>query len=135
MSAPANNIPHYTPGRVRKRRATFFTLVFVTLVSGIWLLAASLGRDGLNPLETAMLVVFAPLFYQLSVGFWTAVIGLYVSGRRTADPLNLANALTSAERDAKLTATTAIIMPVYNEDVSRVFDLSVSRGKGQPGAV
>lgn len=122
MSAPANNIPHYTPGRVRKRRATFFTLVLVTLISGIWLLADSLGREGLNPLETAMLVVFAPLFYQLSVGFWTAVIGLYVSGRRTRDPLNLAHSLTDAEREAKLTASTAIIMPVYNEDVSRVFE-------------
>jgi membrane glycosyltransferase len=121
-AAPASNIPHYTPARVRKRRATFFTLVVVTLVIGIWLLADSLGRDGLNPLEIVMLVVFAPLFYQLAVGFWTAVIGLFVSGRRTRDPLNLDRSLTDEERAAKLTASTAVIMPVYNEDVSRVFE-------------
>ncbi|HWB04761.1 MAG TPA: glucans biosynthesis glucosyltransferase MdoH [Verrucomicrobiales bacterium] len=120
--APANNIPRYTPARIRKRRATFFTLVGVTLVIGIWLLADSLSNDGLNPLEIAMLAVFAPLFYQLCVGFWTAFIGLYVSSRRTADPLNLARSLTIEERAAKLTAGTAIIMPVYNEDVSRVFE-------------
>src|SRR5689334_3803649 len=99
-AAPASNIPHYTPARVRKRRATFFTLVVVTLVIGIWLLADSLGRDGLNPLEIVMLVVFAPLFYQLAVGFWTAVIGLFVSGRRTRDPLNLDRSLTDEERAA-----------------------------------
>lgn len=121
-AAPPNNIPRYAPARIRKRRATFFTLVIVTLVTGIWLLGDSLGRDGLNPLETGMLVVFAPLFYQLSVGFWTAVIGLFVSGRRTQDPLNLARSLTPEERAANLNASTAIIMPVYNEDVSRVFE-------------
>ncbi|HEX2750288.1 MAG TPA: glucans biosynthesis glucosyltransferase MdoH, partial [Verrucomicrobiales bacterium] len=121
-AAPANNIPHYTAARIRKRRATFFTLVFVTLVIGIWLLADSLGRDGLNLVEIAMLAVFAPLFYQLGVGFWTALIGLFVSGRRAPDPLNLATSLTFEERTAKLTVGTAIIMPVYNEDVSRVFE-------------
>ena len=121
-TAPANSIPRYTPGRVKKRRATFFTLLWLTLVAGVWLLADSLSRDGLHPLEIAMLVVFAPLFYQLSAGFWTAVIGLYVSGRRHRDPLNLAHALTDTEKSAKLTASTAIIMPVYNEDVSRVFE-------------
>ncbi len=121
-TAPANNIRHYHPVRIRKRRATFFTLVFVTLVAGIWLLGDSLSRGGLNVLEIAMLVVFAPLFYQLSVGFWTAIIGLVVSGRRSRDPLNLATSLTEQERMAKITASTAIIMPVYNEDVSRVFE-------------
>jgi membrane glycosyltransferase len=121
-SAPASNIPRYTPARIRKRRATFFTLVLVTLIIGIWLLGDSLSRDGWNPLEIVMLAVFAPLFYQLSVGFWTAIIGLFVSGRRTQDTLNLARSLTPEEKAAKLTATTAIIMPVYNEDVSRDFE-------------
>ncbi len=121
-SPPPNNIPHYTQGRVSKRRATFFTFVFLTLVAGIWLLADSLMRDGFNVVEIAMLVVFAPLFYQLSVGFWTAVIGLHISAKRSRDPLNLANSLTADERKAPLTASTAIIMPVYNEDVSRVFE-------------
>jgi len=121
-AAPANNIPRYTPGRARKRRATFFTLVFLTLIAGVWLLGDALSAGGFKLLEIAMLVVFAPLFYQLSVGFWTAVIGLYITGRRTPDPLNLARSLTDAERSAKLTASTAIIMPVYNEDVTRVFE-------------
>ena len=85
-TAPASNIPFYTPGRVRKRRATFFTLVFLTLVAGIWLLEDSLSREGLNVLEIAMLAVFAPLFYQLSVGFWTALIGLHVSGAGAQGP-------------------------------------------------
>ncbi len=119
---PPNPLPQYNAATIRKRRTTFFTLVALTLISGLWLLGHVLLRDRqLNWLEVLMLLVFAPLFYQLSVGFWTALIGLYVAGRKT-DPLNLDNSLTPEEADAPIHASTAIIMPVYNEDVSRVFE-------------
>ena len=120
--APASSPAHYSPATIRRRRSTFFTLVLITLVAGLWLMGDTLGRDGLNGVEIAMLAVFAPLFYQLATGFWTALIGLHISGRRAGDPLNLMRSLSDEERGAELTATTAIIMPVYNEDVSRVFE-------------
>ena len=123
MNSPYNPLPHFTPATVRKRRSTFFTLVLLTLISGVWLLGHVMMRDDrLNWLEILMLAVFAPLFYQLSVGFWTAIIGLYISGRKGRDPLNLMHNMTEAERTADIATSTAIIMPVYNEDVSRVFE-------------
>jgi membrane glycosyltransferase len=66
----------------------------------------SLGRHGLNGLEIAMLVVFTPLFYQLSTGFWTAIIGLAVS--RKSDPLTLLNTLSDDDRCADLSASTKV---------------------------
>lgn len=124
MTPPSSStLPSHSRAIIRKRRSTFFAAVFVTVLSGVWLLGATLGRDGLNGVEIAMLAVFTPLFYQLAVGFWTAVIGLFlVAFRRDSDPLDLSNTLTEEERSAKITASTAIIMPIYNEDVSRVFE-------------
>lgn len=119
---PPSNIPGYTGAAIRKRRTTFFAAVSVTLLSGMWLLTASLGRNGYNFIDFIMLGVFAPLFYQLSVGFWTAIIGLYLITFGKKDPLDLSRSLTDQEKQAPVQATTAIIMPIYNEDVSRVFE-------------
>ncbi|MES2708668.1 MAG: glucans biosynthesis glucosyltransferase MdoH [Verrucomicrobiota bacterium] len=119
---PPSNIPGYTAAAIRRRRTTFFGMVLVTLASGMWLLAVSLGRNGFNFIDFAMLAVFAPLFYQLSVGFWTAIIGLYLLTFGKKDPLDLSRSLTEDEKQAPVQASTAIIMPVYNEDVSRVFE-------------
>ena len=119
---PPSNIPGYTPAAIRRRRSTFFAVVGITLMAGVWLLAVSLGRNGYNMIDFIMIGVFTPLFYQLSVGFWTALIGLYLLMRGKKDPFDLSRSLTDGERRAEIGASTAIIMPVYNEDVSRVFE-------------
>ncbi len=119
-------IPQLTPSRLQKRRITFFSLVVLSTLVGVWLLADYLRwtNNKMHGLEWAMLLVFTPLFYQLATGFWLASIGLYVSrsGARGSDPLNLDNSLKSEDFAKPLEATTAIIMPVYNEDVTRVFE-------------
>lgn len=121
-AAPPSSVPGYTPAVIRKRRTTFFAAVLVTLVAGVWLLYVSLARDGLRWSEAGMIAVFVPLFYQLSVGFWTAMTGLALFCRRSPDPLDLSHALTDADRAGPISASTAVIMPVYNENVSRVFE-------------
>lgn len=122
-SAPPNTLAHFNPATIRKRRVTFFSIVTLTCVAGVWLLAHSLAKDGLSGLEIALLCVFTPLFYQLAVGFWTALIGLAILARpHSPDPLDLSKNLTADEMQADITASTAIIMPIYNEDVSRVFE-------------
>lgn len=81
-----------------------------------------LGANGINGWEIAMMVVFLPLYYQLNVGFWTAVIGVWIMNRPTPDPSDLLRSITQEDLDQPLQATTAIIIPVYNEDVTRVFE-------------
>jgi membrane glycosyltransferase len=121
---PVNTIPHLTPSRLHKRRSTFFSLVVLTTVVGVWLLADFLRwtSNKLFGMEWAMLVVFTPLFYQLATGFWLAIIGLQVSRKKEGDPMNLENSLKPEDSDRPIDGTTAIIMPVYNEDVTRVFE-------------
>lgn len=119
---PAHNIPHLNRSRVQKRRATFFSLVLLTTLAGAWLLTDFLARDSLNWLEVGMILVFIPLFYQLATGFWLAMVGLYVSVQPKPDPLDLSKSLKPEEREGPLDGSVAIIMPVFNEDVTRVFE-------------
>jgi membrane glycosyltransferase len=69
-----------------------------------------------------LLVVFIPLYYQLNVGFWTALMGVWLQNRPGDDPLDLWRTIAADDPDAPMTANTAIIIPVYNEDVSRVWE-------------
>ncbi|MEY4485246.1 MAG: glucans biosynthesis glucosyltransferase MdoH, partial [Verrucomicrobiota bacterium] len=106
----------------RLRRTTFFSFVFLGTVVGIWLMFLMIQVDGVAWHEAAMLVVFVPLYYQLNVGFWTALIGVWMMNRPNPDPFDLNRTITNEDHEAPLNATTAIIVPVYNEDVTRVFE-------------
>jgi membrane glycosyltransferase len=106
----------------RARRATFFTFVGLGTIIGTWLLFVQLADKGLRLSEIALLLVFIPLYYQLNVGFWTALFGLWLMNRPSHDPLDLWRTLTPADHVKPLDATTAIIMPIYNEDVTRVYE-------------
>lgn len=106
----------------RLRRTTFFSFVFLGTIVGIWLMFLMIQVDGIAWHEAAMLVVFIPLYYQLNVGFWTALIGVWMMNRPKPDPLDLNRSITPEDHESPLNATTAIIVPVYNEDVTRVFE-------------
>ncbi|RBP47584.1 membrane glycosyltransferase [Roseimicrobium gellanilyticum] len=111
-----------SPATSRLRRATFFSFVFVGTVVGIWLMYQMLNSGGMAWYEWGLLVVFIPLYYQLNIGFWTALIGIWMMNRPKPDPLDLFRTITNDDMEAPLGATTAIIVPVYNEDVTRVFE-------------
>lgn len=70
--------------------------------------------DGLGWREIVILLLFAILFAWISASFWLACFGAFARFIR-ADllPLKPATGLSAAR--------TAILMPVYNEDVTRVF--------------
>lgn len=127
VTARAGHHPASTAGMPslatsRLRRATFFSFVFLGTVVGIWLLYLMLSVDGMRWYETGLLIVFVPLFYQLNIGFWTALIGIWMMNRPKPDPLDLSRSITNDDLTQPLAATTAIIVPVYNEDVTRVFE-------------
>ncbi len=127
VTARAGHHPASTAGMPslatsRLRRATFFSFVFLGTVVGIWLLYLMLSVDGMRWYETGLIIVFVPLFYQLNIGFWTALIGIWMMNRPKPDPLDLSRTITNDDLTQPLAATTAIIVPVYNEDVTRVFE-------------
>jgi membrane glycosyltransferase len=99
-------------------------LVLVVFIIGQTWLATDLMRavlpyHGGALLEIPILVLFAILFGWVSAGFWTAVAGFFVLAKggdrwaisRTAAP----------DAPIAVTTRTAVIMPIANEDVARVF--------------
>lgn len=104
-----------------RRRATFFTAAFVFTSIATWFMADLLWRDsGIQGIEWAILILFVILFSQVAIGFVTAMLGYYVI-TRGGDSCRITRTIDWNNESVPL-ASTAIVMPVFNEDVSRVFE-------------
>lgn len=101
------------------RRLLFAGLVGVTTVTGITLMLEIMRNNGLTMLELVILSLFAVTFGWIAIPFWNVVIGfaLSVLGR---DPLSLRRVKPGGPSEAALTSRTVLVMPVHNEDPSRV---------------
>ncbi len=101
------------------RRMALLFLVIVQTGLATWYMKAVLPYQGAQILEVAILGLFALLFGWVSAGFWTALMGFLqlLIGR---DRYSIS---ATAAEDAPITpgARTAIVMPICNEDVARVF--------------
>lgn len=106
--------------RLGRRRFLFFSTIFVLTSVATWFMADLLWRNGLLGIEIALLVLFVILFAHVAAGFCTAFVGFYVLNR--GGDSSRITATLPAELDAATLASTAIVMPVFNEDVSRVFE-------------
>jgi membrane glycosyltransferase len=110
---------HTRRGAGTLRRLLLLLLVLGLTAAGAYFMTAVLPYHGDRPLELAILVLFTVLFAWVSFGFWTAMAGflaLVTQGDRSA----IGRTLTAAgeiPRDAR----TAVVMPIRNEDVRRVF--------------
>jgi membrane glycosyltransferase len=112
--------PHMDKRRLARRRATFFSCAFVLTSLATWFMADLLWRDGgIQGIEWALLGLFVVLFSQIAIGFVTAMLGFYVINRG-GDSCQITETLLPGEIPPL--AGTAIVMPVFNEDVSRVLE-------------
>jgi membrane glycosyltransferase len=111
---------HMNKARLNRRRFLFFSSVFVLTSLATWFMADLFWKDGgFNGLEVVLVVLFVPLFAHIAVGFCTAIVGFYVLNR--GGDANRISASSPPGSPHRL-ASTAIVMPVFNEDVSRVFE-------------
>lgn len=102
------------------RRTIFFSLVLLTTFAGVNLMFDILRANGTTTIEMAILLLFAVTFGWIAVSFWTAMIGFALRLARR-DPLSLRpSPLSGDSRFAPITARTAVVMPVYNEDPAQV---------------
>ncbi|MEI6149680.1 MAG: glucans biosynthesis glucosyltransferase MdoH, partial [bacterium] len=124
MSATLHHpsIIHLAPLRASARRqVVFFTAVVMLTGLATWVLADILWRGGISKLEIAILIVFVPLFGMVVLGFIQAVCGFLILLRRK-DPFSISRTLPEKEPDPGELPATAIVIPIYNEDVSRVYE-------------
>ena len=108
-----------TPQRLNRRRFVFFSSIFFLTSLATWFMADLLWRDGLSGLEMVLLGLFVVLFAHIATGFCTAIVGFYVLNRG-GDSCRITATIPHGEQSPL--ASTAIVMPVFNEDVSRVFE-------------
>jgi membrane glycosyltransferase len=100
------------------RRALLLVLVLGQTVIATLAMTEILPYKGTRPLEIAILVVFAILFAWISSGFWTALAGFFLLLRGSdGHAIDQRGELPELGDEAR----TAIVMPICNEDVGRVF--------------
>jgi membrane glycosyltransferase len=76
---------------------------------------------GREPVEIAILILFAILFAWISAGFWTALAGFWVLARGNDRYAISRHQWGATAADIPANARTAVVMPICNEDVRRVF--------------
>jgi membrane glycosyltransferase len=96
------------------RRWLYLFLVLASTVAAVTEMAGVFQLDGFSVREIVILVLFAILFAWIASSFWLTVFGAFARFTRVELlPLNPATGPSAAR--------TAILMPIYNEDVARVF--------------
>lgn len=116
----AFNVEQVDQTRVSRRRVTFFSLIFLLTSLATWFMADLLWQGTFNPVDLPLLVLFAILFAHIATGFCTALLGLYVINR--GDSARISRTIEGEPLDRLPLGSTAIVMPVFNEDPSRIFE-------------
>lgn len=114
------NLPHAWKRPAALRRMSLLALILFPTYIASGYMAYVLPHGGTTPLEIGVLIVFAILYAWISVGFWTAMVGWVILMRGTGR--NAISRICGGNWDEPIApdARTAIIMPIYNEDVQRV---------------
>ncbi len=100
------------------RQALFLATGGGITIAGTWLLYDTYRHDDFTWLEGTLLALFVVLFGQIAFGFSIAFWGFLIRLRR--EPYQIMRTLEDAD-PAATPGSTAIVMPVYNEDPARIF--------------
>src|SRR6478736_8282111 len=118
--ATAFTVEQVDKSRVSRRRATFFSLIFLLTSLAAWFMADLLWQGGVNLADLPLLVLFTVLFGNIATGFCTALLGLYVINR--GETARITRTIEGEPLGKLPLGGTAIVMPVFNEDPSRIFE-------------
>jgi membrane glycosyltransferase len=106
---------------LRDRRIAAVALNLVTYAALLWWLASILGHQGWSWIDVGMFACFAIAAPWSVLGVWNALLGLWLlHGRRDARAL-VAPYAAAGDLATPISASTAIIMTVRNEDPARAY--------------
>ena len=115
-----------------RRRLLFFVPVGLTTLGALWLVWCPIRVHGLSVLEIVFLITSTILAYHNAVGFWAGTFGFIIKLLHPPMPpdsqdmptphscTGFACPLMGLPRSPHLGIRTALVMPIYNESVSRV---------------
>lgn len=115
-NAPARRELSTRPHGLLVKRLLLITLTAVLGLAASSEVRVAFSRDGLDPFDIAMLLFFVPLFSWVAFGFVSSTIG-FIQLMSGAHP----GFVPVPSPAATLTRRTAVLMPVYNEDVESTF--------------
>lgn len=104
----------------RRRRLALGALVLAPTLAAMAALTSVLPHGGRAPLELGIVSFFGLLFAWISVGFWTALLG-FVLLARGRDRWAITSLADAPDHPLDPACRTAIIMPICDEPVARVF--------------
>jgi membrane glycosyltransferase len=99
------------------RRVIFFILIIISTIMAGATFATIMSTDGVTPLSLAIIVIYVFLFAWISFNFWTAIFGFCVALRGKDDALPLPKEVRPIAPETRV----ALIMPVYNEEMARIY--------------
>jgi membrane glycosyltransferase len=76
-------------------------------------------HDGLSAFECLMVPLFVVLVLPIALSFWIATFG-FVMRRFRTDELSITRELGPSRAGTRISARTAVVIPVHNEDPARV---------------
>ena len=101
------------------RRVFFVAVVLASMVGLVWLLSFALSAGGFGVIDFILVVLFAVTLPWSVIGFWNATFGLFIM--RSADPVAAVTPVSARVKgDEPITAKTAVLWCVRNEDAERV---------------
>ena len=120
------SVPRFDPARldgtrVTQRRILVASLTLLLVGPAVLLMADLHWRTGMDNWKILHLVLFAVLFALVAFGAVQAVVGFFCRMGR-GDPNRILNSLTPEDEARPVDAPTAIVMPIFNEDTSRIME-------------
>ncbi|MHB9020810.1 MAG: glucans biosynthesis glucosyltransferase MdoH [Halothiobacillus sp.] len=104
------------------RRWIFTAFVLLQTTFGIWGMILVLPYHGSTPIEKAILITFIPLYAFVAAGSWMALFGFYIRRRfKSRGDARSLLARFSVQLPTVPLVKTAVALPIYHEDVERVF--------------
>ncbi len=115
------DIPLYRIPLHQWRAPLYCLLVLATTLYGSFMMLDIINVNAATLLDYCIFILFTLCFAWISLAFWSALIGFALL-LFNKDPLTLRTAKNKTVNDIELNKNnrTAIIMPIYNEDVARV---------------
>lgn len=118
--APRLQAPWLLSWPLRQRRQAFLVLVAGTVLGATGLMTWTLSAGGLDALDLLLIALFALTMPWTAIGLWNAAIGLALM-RLMPDPAAaVCPPLLAGVGDSPITARTALLCCIRNEDVGTV---------------